>query len=372
LLPSDLEDARKRGRQLLEALNGTVLVFGEVAVRDEVLRLRLLTLEDELQAAQKGYALDDVKELPKNFSADIGTVLMTVVAKGVQPADDMGKRYVGDVLASVVARSERLVKHIPEGFTPGLRVELLTRHADALLTIGEQTEEESMFDGAVSNFRRALSEQSYSWKPLELSTTKRDLGCALRQLGEKRRDATLFHQAIESLREADKHLEHKDLHWAIVQNNLSNALVALGELEGSLGRYKEAERVLRNTDSMLVSYPETRAIMAHNLGNLLWNVGEKTSRPEFFSNAIECYRIALDCHPADAPLSKGRSTSSLAKLLHLQGKRDGSVELLREAKSMALVAIAFFSEADHQRYKTEAKALLESIDQSLLKLAPAA
>jgi hypothetical protein len=39
---------------------------------------------------------------------------------------------------------------------------------------------------------------------------------------------------------------------------------------------------------------------------------------------------------------------------------------------MALVAIAFFSEADHQRYKTEAKALLESIDQSLLKLAPAA
>lgn len=76
-----VKDARsiELGKSWLDEKSADLLIWGEVAAKDNVLRLRFLTREKS-DGAQKGYKLDDVLELQQDFKSDLEEVLVSVVA----------------------------------------------------------------------------------------------------------------------------------------------------------------------------------------------------------------------------------------------------------------------------------------------------
>jgi hypothetical protein len=75
--------AEAKGRDWLQRKDADVLIWGSVAEENSVLRLRLLARDGDGSA--KSYALNEVLELPADFTADLGAVLAISAAAAVQP-----------------------------------------------------------------------------------------------------------------------------------------------------------------------------------------------------------------------------------------------------------------------------------------------
>ncbi len=87
-----LLDAEKKGRDWLWQRNADILIWGEVADANKLLRLRFTTADAATDSA-KPYSLTEIQELPANFGADFGAVLATLAATGIQPIyEEAGRR----------------------------------------------------------------------------------------------------------------------------------------------------------------------------------------------------------------------------------------------------------------------------------------
>ena len=92
-----LEAAEKKGRDWLTKKHGDVLIWGEVADKNKVLRLRFVTPRDG--GAAKPYSLNEKLELPVDFGSDLGAVLAAQAVTAISPVYDRA----GEALAAETA-----------------------------------------------------------------------------------------------------------------------------------------------------------------------------------------------------------------------------------------------------------------------------
>ncbi len=243
----NLVDAEKRGQEWLDQHDADVLVWGEVAGADQILRLRFLSRVDQVGSDTKGYPLTETLELPTEFHVDFGQVLYMTALSAVAPATEMQGQYLVDLLRPAAQKIERLLEWPPPGFPPGALADVHLAYGNAAAVLGKQSGDSVWLKSAEKSFRAALEIYTRDRLPLQGATTQNNLGIALVALGEREEGTARLEEAVTAYRAAleMRTRDNLPLQWAMTQNNLGSALRALGEREEGTARLEEAVATCR-------------------------------------------------------------------------------------------------------------------------------
>lgn len=134
-------EAARRGRDLLERHGADLLVWGEVAKADEVLRLWFLGRQDGATDPGRNYRLDTETILPIGFVADLGAQIVATALAQVAPATERAGTYLVALLEPIAAKLGHLLAHPLPGLSAEQRGALY--HAQGLATaiLGAQSGE---------------------------------------------------------------------------------------------------------------------------------------------------------------------------------------------------------------------------------------
>ncbi|MGA9267408.1 MAG: hypothetical protein WBV79_13295, partial [Rhodomicrobium sp.] len=131
-----LEAAEKKGRDWLTKKHGDVLIWGEVADKNKVLRLRFVTPRDG--GAAKPYSLNEKLELPVDFGSDLGAVLAAQAVTAISPVYDRAGEALAALIAPIVAKLKPLAENPPASFPEETRAQLWNAYAAGEQRLGEE------------------------------------------------------------------------------------------------------------------------------------------------------------------------------------------------------------------------------------------
>ena len=173
-------------------------------------------------------------------------------------------------------------------------------------------------------------------EPLAWAETQNYLGNILAALGQQRRDAELFEQAIQCFSNALEEFrqENSPLEWAATQYNLGTANQALGRLLDATKPLKIA--VDAYTNALLVwtrdESPEDWMFTMHQLGDTFHTYGKLLKGNRQLQKSVVAYKNALAVLDADNyPLELTATHNNRAVALHHLGETEENPERLAEA-----------------------------------------
>jgi tetratricopeptide (TPR) repeat protein len=173
-------------------------------------------------------------------------------------------------------------------------------------------------------------------EPLVWAETQNNLGNILAALGQQRRDATLFEQAIQCFNKAldEFSQESAPLEWAATQYNLGTASQSLGRLLEATPPLKIA--VDAYTNALLVwtreKSPEDWMYTMHQLGATLHTFGKQLKGNRQFQKSVVAYKNALAALDADNyALELTATHNNRAAALHHLGESEENPARLKEA-----------------------------------------
>lgn len=162
------------------------------------------------------------------------------------------------------------------------------------------------------------------------------LGNILAALGQQRRDAALFEQAIQCFSHAleEFNQEASPLEWAATQYNLGTANQALGRLLEATNPLKIA--VDAYTSALLVwtrdEFPQDWMHTMHQLGATLHTYGKLLEGNRQFQKSVVAYKNALAVLDADDyALELTATHNNRAVVLHHLGESEENPDRLKEA-----------------------------------------
>jgi len=177
---------------------------------------------------------------------------------------------------------------------------------------------------------------SRNQQPIAWTQTQNHLGNILAALGQQRRDAQLFEQAIRCFNQALEELsqENSPQQWAATQYNLGTA-------NQSLGRLLDATKPLTiatdaYTNALLVwtrdEFPEDWMLTMHQLGATLHTQGKLLKGNRQFQKSVVAYKNALAVLDADNyALELTATHNNRAVALHHLGESEENPDRLLEA-----------------------------------------
>lgn len=172
--------------------------------------------------------------------------------------------------------------------------------------------------------------------PLAWAEAQNALGNILAALGQQRRDAALFEQAVQCFSQALEVLsqETSPLEWAATQYNLGTANQALGRLLEAANPLKVA--VDAYTNALLVwSKDASRQdwmLAMHQLGATLHTYGKLLKGNRQFQKSVVAYKNALAVLDADDyALELTATHNNRAAVLHHLGESEQNPDRLKEA-----------------------------------------
>ena len=298
----NLVAAEKRGQQWLDQHDADVLVWGEVAGADQILRLRFLSRTGRIGSDTKGYPLTETLELPTEFHVDFGQVLYMTALSAVEPATEMKGHYLVDLLRPAAQKVERLLAQPPPGIPPESLAHVHVAYGIAAAVLGEQSGDSVWLVRAERSFRAALEFFTPNRISLYWALTQNNLGTALYTLGEREEGTARLEEAVTAHR-ATLEVYTRDrlpLQWAMTQNNLGNALRVLGGREEGTARLEEAVTAcraaleVRTRDRLPVDWAMTQS----NLGGALLALGMREEGTARLKEAVAAYRAALELFEA--------------------------------------------------------------------------
>ncbi len=173
-------------------------------------------------------------------------------------------------------------------------------------------------------------------QPLTWAATQNDLGNILAALGQQRRDAKLFQQAIQCFGNALEEYSQQDspLKWAATQYDLGTASHALGQLLDDTKPLKIA--VDAYTNALLVwtreASPQDWMLTLHQLGATLHTFGKLLKGNRQFQKSVVAYKNALAALDADNyALELTATHNNRAAVLHHLGESEVNPARIKEA-----------------------------------------
>jgi hypothetical protein len=232
-------EAEKKGRAWLEQRNADILIWGEVADANRLLRLRFTTASSNSEAA-KGYALTETLELPAGFGADFGAVLAAQAASGIRPVYDKPGHALAGIIAPIVEKLRPLAEDPPASLPDDAKGSLWHAYAAGQKQLGEEKGDSARLMTAIAYYRKTLSAWPRERVPLDWAMTQNNLGLALASLGARQAasDPALARQTLAEAREAmagalEVRREAKASYW-VEQSERNLALIdaAIAALPG--------------------------------------------------------------------------------------------------------------------------------------------
>lgn len=227
---------------------------------------------------------------------------------------------------------------------------------DSLTLLSEQDATAALPDTRVTvadNFRHTrgnYEQQRYSTRILEplcaaleaslgaapRAETLNALGNVLAALGQQRRDAPMFEQAIRYFQQALTHYSPEDSpqEWAATQYNLGTALQALGRLHETTAPFKLA--VDAYTCALQIwsreAYAEAWMRTMHQLGLTLHSYGIQLKGNRQLQKSVVAYKNALAVLDADNyALELTATHNNRGVVLHHLGESEQNPDRLKEA-----------------------------------------
>ena len=182
----------------------------------------------------------------------------------------------------------------------------------------------------------SLTDTYHDQEPLVWAETQNQLGNILAALGQQRRDAALFEQAIQCFTRALEEFsqENSPLEWAATQYNLGTANQALGRLLDATKPFNNA--VDAYTNAMLVwtrdKHPEDWMVTMHQLGDTLHAHGKLLKGNRQLQKSVVAYKNALAVLDADNYAFELTAThNNRAAALHHLGESEENADRIKEA-----------------------------------------
>ncbi len=372
------KEQRVHAQLWMEQQKADVLIYGEVAKADSVLRLSVMATETE---KNEGYALTDTLELPQDFSADFGGILAAEIANSTSRFMDTGN-YVADVLEPLIEKIKPLINSLPASISANSRASLLSSFANSLMVLGTADSSNERLVEAAKYFEQARAILPED-EPMLLAMIRNNLANIYDEIGSRQIRADLKQEAIK-LYEANLEIytrEQYPLDWALTQGNigsthlglayqqtgrdhfdkaiasmrkalevyrpnynpfqwsntkslLGQTLIALGERVDNEDDIKEGIRELQDAVSVIrkEDRPLTWASQVGALGDAYMAIGVRRTDPEFYQNAINAYQMALDVYDREAdPLRWASSKADLAAAFYALGQRETEDDSLMAA-----------------------------------------
>ena len=183
-IPSDgnlktaLEAATSKGREWLKQQNASVLIWGEAAASDKLVRLRFVHAEGDGSA--KSYALSEkTLELPTDFGGDLGIVFAAQAAAAISPVYNRSGEALANLIAPFVARLRPLAEKPPPSFSDETRAKLWNAYATGEGRLGDERGDNGRLGSAIVFFKKTLTIWTRDKVPLDWATTQNNLGYAL-------------------------------------------------------------------------------------------------------------------------------------------------------------------------------------------------
>ncbi len=276
-LKTVLEAAASKGRAWLKEQNASVLIWGEAAARDKLLRLRFVSAEGD--GAAKSYTLSEqTLELPADFGGDLGTVFAAQAAAAISPVYDRAGETLADLIAPFVARLKPLAEKPPASFSDETRAQLWHAYAAGEQRLGEERGDNARLASAIAFYKKTLIIWTREVVPLQWAMTQNDFAAGLSVLGERESGTSRLEEAVAAYREAleERTRERVPLDWAMTQTNLGAALSRLGERDGSKVRLEEAVTAFHEAlnERTRERVPLDWAMTQNNLGVVLTTLGQ--------------------------------------------------------------------------------------------------
>jgi tetratricopeptide (TPR) repeat protein len=336
--------AEQKGRDWLNEQNADLLIWGEVAEANNIIRLRFLP-RDGQSSQQKSYALTNLLELPLEFKAELGNFLTGIVLLTVAPVFAATHSLI-KLLSPLLPRLKNLVEHGREELSAECYASVCNGAAVAFLVFGEQSGQSNWMKESEAAFSKTIETFDRDDYPEQWATAHSNLGALFATQGQRlggdvARD--FMEKSIVAFESAllVQTRKNSPIEWARSQGNLGNAyrILALSSAENKIGGLFEKSRQaifsalkVHTKEDM----PFDWAVGHLNLSVLYRDIGIRTdgaSSQEFLEEAIKAACLALEfLTPDNYPLQWAMAKSSLGATAGISGERgvgDAATELLR-------------------------------------------
>jgi tetratricopeptide (TPR) repeat protein len=340
-------EAGEVARRCLQESGASVLIWGSVLDREhKIAKLFLTTSSAAQQKGKEGKQyqpeIGTTIRLPDVFWSDLAQVLLLAIAS--RDAEFQEGSFVADRLPPFIAGVRRLLNESRDrpGWDTDARGSTRVILADALSTLGHQSEQNAPLQEAVEAYRAALQEYTRKRMPLQWARTQNNLGITLARLArldERESGTARLEEAVAAFRAALQEYTRKrmPLQWAWTQTNLGTALSTLGDQSGQNAPLQEAVEAFR---AALQEYTRKRmpldwAMTQNNLGITLARLArldERESGTARLEEAVAAFRAALEELPRErVPLDWAATQTNLGTALGRLGNQSGQNAPLQEA-----------------------------------------
>ena len=249
--------AEAKGRNWLATQNADLLIWGEVAAADQVIRLRFLPRSGG-SGEQQSYAFTDKLELPVDFKDDLATAVAALALAAAAPAFDQSRPLM-NALKPILSPLMNLVTNGKGYFAPSVYGQLCNSAGVVHAVYATQSGDSTVLAQAIIAFRAALEVKTRRDMRADWAAVQNNMGTALATLGERSAGpagAKHLADAVAAYTAALDIYTRRDMpaQWAMTQNNLGNVLGRLVEFsEGEVGAKHLAAQVAAYTAALEVS-----------------------------------------------------------------------------------------------------------------------
>ena len=315
--------SEQRGKAWLNKQNADLLIWGEVAEANKVIRLRFLP-RDGRGTAPQSYQLTQVLELPTEFKSNLADAIAALAILAARPAFDQSRPLMR-ILEPILPRLQNLADHGSGNFSPPVYGSICNAAGTAFAVFGDQSGKPEWLGHSTAAFQSALYVYTRKDMPAQWAGTQNNLGNALMTLGargEGEAAVIALNGAVKAYEAALEVYTRKDMpaDWAMTQNNLGAALQTLGErgegkaavsaLNGAVKAYEAALEVYTRKDM-----PADWAGTQNNLGIALQTLGALREAQAAFADALTVFnQPGMEYYRAKCQASYGRVTAMLSKM----------------------------------------------------------
>jgi tetratricopeptide (TPR) repeat protein len=358
------EAAEVMGRAWLKQSGAGLLIWGEVAGRDKVLRINFLPSEGKTAIrTNESYLLTDRFELSSDFGEDLGIVIVARVAAPLARAL-VYNQLIPDLLEEIYPRLTAISAN-PAVAQSKASCDLKLTSAMVLMVLGDVRDHTDQVNQAIAISQSLIANDRCAVNRHTVATANVVLASSLLVLGKRERGTARLEEAITALGAAFKDLtrEQTPFEWAATRAFLGFTLTELARREGSIPRFEEAISATREALKELnrEREPLIWAGAQFSLGTALTELGMRKRSAAQLEQAITAFREALKEQKRERePLIWAGTQFGLGIALMDLGIRHSAAQLEE--------AITAFREALKER-KREREPLIWALTQSKLGMA---
>lgn len=367
------ESAEAIGREWLKQSGAELLIWGEVAGRDKVLRINFLPSDGEISTRQiwgelgkarrlaESYTFSDRLVLSADFTEDLGFVIVSRGVAILARRASNGGSVAPDLLREIYPRLIAIGTN-PVVVQSRASCDWKFTIAVVMMTLSEQKDEANRLNEAITNLRSLIADAQCAVDRDTVAAASFVLGHSLSLRADRENPAQCVveeclyrapevtpaqsEEALATYREAivaynqalkDWSRERMPLEWAWIQQSLGDALLEVAQLEGSISRYEEAFATYREAlkERTRQRAPRDWARTQFRLGLAIAGFALRYDSFERLEEAIAAYREALRSRRLSSPrtigphqrtVSPGRSTClASSRVLRLNSERRSTV-----------------------------------------------